>query len=104
MATITTCHSATRNLEEHTRQADVLVVAVGKPGIIRKDMVKDGVIVIDVGINRVEDRIVGDVAFDEVAPKASWITPVPGGIGLITVAMLARNTLLCARRIFLGEE
>ena len=104
MATITTCHSATRNLEEHTRQADVLVVAVGKPGIIRKDMVKDGVIVIDVGINRVEGRIVGDVAFDEVAPRASWITPVPGGIGLITVAMLARNTLLCARRIFLGEE
>jgi methylenetetrahydrofolate dehydrogenase (NADP+)/methenyltetrahydrofolate cyclohydrolase len=107
MATITTCHVATRDLREHTRQADVLVVAVGKPGIITADMVKDGVIVIDVGINRLPgppERTVGDVDFEAVAPRATWITPVPGGIGPITVAMLARNTLACARKIFLGEE
>jgi methylenetetrahydrofolate dehydrogenase (NADP+) / methenyltetrahydrofolate cyclohydrolase len=107
MATITTCHVATRDLKEHTSRADILVVAVGKPGIITRDMVKDGVIVIDVGINRIEGppaRIVGDVDFEGVAPAASWITPVPGGIGPITVAMLARNTLTCARKIFYGEE
>lgn len=107
MATITTCHVATRNLKEHTLRADILVVAVGKAGIITRDMVKSGVILIDVGINRVEGpppRVVGDVDFEGVAPLASWITPVPGGIGPITVAMLARNTLICAKKIFYGEE
>ena len=105
MATITTCHIATRDLQSFTRRADILVVAVGKPGIITRDMVREGVIVIDVGINRLPgppQRIVGDVDFEGVAPVASWITPVPGGIGPITVAMLGRNTLICARRIF-GE-
>ncbi len=98
LATITTCHVATRDLKKHSLEADILVVAVGKPGIITADMVKPGCIVIDVGINRVNGvGIVGDVAFEEVAPIAGWITPVPGGIGPITVAMLARNTLICAR-------
>lgn len=99
LATITTCHVATRDLKHHTTAADILVVAVGKPGLILRDMVREGAIVIDVGINRdASGRIVGDVAFEEVAPIASWITPVPGGIGPITVAMLARNTLICARK------
>lgn len=107
LATITTCHVATRHLSELTRIADILVVAVGKPGIVRGDMVREGVVVIDVGINRIEGnppRIVGDVDFESVAPLASWITPVPGGIGPITVAMLARNTLACARKVFGCEE
>lgn len=106
LATMTTCHVATRNLAEHTRSADILVVAVGRPGLVTGDMVKEGVVVIDVGINpRAGDgkggaRIVGDVEFESVAPKASWITPVPGGIGPMTVAMLARNTLVCAQKLF----
>ncbi len=106
LATMTTCHVATRNLADHTREADILIVAVGKPGLITGDMVKDGVIVIDVGINPSSDsgrgprRIVGDVDFESVAPRASWITPVPGGIGPMTVAMLARNTLVCAEKMF----
>lgn len=103
LATITTCHVATRDLARHTREADILIVAVGKPDLIRADMVSEGAIVIDVGINRVGERLVGDVAFDEVAAKAGWITPVPGGIGPITVAMLARNTLVCAQQILDGE-
>jgi methylenetetrahydrofolate dehydrogenase (NADP+)/methenyltetrahydrofolate cyclohydrolase len=98
LATITTCHIATRDLPKHTREADILVVAVGKPGLVTAEMVRPGAVVIDVGINRVEgSRIVGDVAYEEVAPLASWITPVPGGIGPVTVAMLARNTLACAQ-------
>jgi methylenetetrahydrofolate dehydrogenase (NADP+)/methenyltetrahydrofolate cyclohydrolase len=103
MATITTCHAATRELAEHTRLADILVVAVGRPGIIKAEMVREGVIVIDVGINRLPGpppRTVGDVDYEAVLAKASWITPVPGGIGPITVAMLARNTLRCARAVF----
>ena len=103
LATITTCHVATRDLAEHTRRADILVVAVGKPGLVTADMVTPGTLVIDVGINRVTGpppRTVGDVDFDSVAPKTSWITPVPGGIGPLTVAMLARNTLLCARAVY----
>lgn len=100
LATITTCHVATRNLAEHTRKADVLVVAVGKPGLITGDMVSDGVTVIDVGISRQKGkRLVGDVEFDSVAPRSRWITPVPGGVGPITVAMLARNTFTCARNM-----
>ncbi len=105
MATLTTCHIATRGLEEHTRNADILVVAVGKPGLITGDMVRDGVIVIDVGINRVPGRrgVVGDVDYDSVSPKASWITPVPGGVGPITVAMLARNTFVCANHLLQSQ-
>lgn len=98
-ATVTVCHSRTGNLAEITRQADVLIAAIGRPNFVTGDMVKDGVAVIDVGINRVEDaskkrgyRLVGDVEFDAVAPKASHITPVPGGVGPMTVAMLMQNT------------
>lgn len=99
-ATVTICHSRTQDLAGITRQADVLIAAIGRPNFVTGDMVKDGVAVIDVGINRVEDaskksgyRLVGDVEFDAVAPKASHITPVPGGVGPMTVAMLMHNTL-----------
>ncbi|MCH7886076.1 MAG: bifunctional 5,10-methylenetetrahydrofolate dehydrogenase/5,10-methenyltetrahydrofolate cyclohydrolase [Planctomycetes bacterium] len=102
MATVTCCHIATRDLKEHTRRADLLVVAVGKPGLITADHVKPGAIVIDVGINSVVDsdgkrRIVGDVAFDEVKRVAGVITPVPGGVGPITVAILLRSAADAAR-------
>ena len=93
-ATITICHSKTRQLAEVTKRADILIAAVGRPAIIKGDMVKDGAVVIDVGINRLDGgRLVGDVAFDEVAEKASYVTPVPGGVGLLTVSMLLVNTL-----------
>ncbi len=97
-ATVTTCHTATRDFAQEIRRAEILVVAAGKPGLITGDMVSDGTVVIDVGIHRIEGppaRTVGDVEFESVAPKASWITPVPGGVGPITVAMLARNTITC---------
>lgn len=90
-ATVTICHSKTKNLAEHTRMADILVVAVGKPGLITGDMVKPGAVVVDVGINRTENGLVGDVDFDSVAEVAGWITPVPGGVGPMTVAMLMNN-------------
>jgi methylenetetrahydrofolate dehydrogenase (NADP+) / methenyltetrahydrofolate cyclohydrolase len=102
-ATVTLCHTGTADLISHTRHADILVAAVGKPGFIRGDMVKPGAAVIDVGINRVPDAsekgycIVGDVNFDEVAPFAGWITPVPGGVGPMTIAMLMRNVLEAAK-------
>ncbi|MGB0334153.1 MAG: bifunctional 5,10-methylenetetrahydrofolate dehydrogenase/5,10-methenyltetrahydrofolate cyclohydrolase [Opitutales bacterium] len=99
-ATVTVCHSRTQNLADVTRQADVLIAAIGRANFVTEDMVKDGVAVIDVGINRIEDaskkrgyRLVGDVDFDAVAPRASHITPVPGGVGPMTVAMLMHNTL-----------
>ncbi|MCH6257229.1 bifunctional methylenetetrahydrofolate dehydrogenase/methenyltetrahydrofolate cyclohydrolase FolD [Puniceicoccaceae bacterium K14] len=99
-ATVTVCHSRTKNLAEITRQADILVAAIGRPEMVTKDMVSEGTVVIDVGINRVEDpsrkrgyRIVGDVKFDEVSPLASHITPVPGGVGPMTVALLMSNTV-----------
>jgi len=97
--TVTTCHTATRDLKDVTRRADILIAAAGKPHLVTKEMVREGTIVIDVGIHRVEGprRTVGDVDFDSVAPLASWITPVPGGIGPITVAMLAKNTVRCAQ-------
>ncbi|MEM3030681.1 MAG: bifunctional methylenetetrahydrofolate dehydrogenase/methenyltetrahydrofolate cyclohydrolase FolD [Candidatus Micrarchaeia archaeon] len=95
-ATVTVCHSRTKNLAEHTRSADILVVAVGKPKLITADMVKPGAVVIDVGINRVEGKIVGDVDFREVSEVAALITPVPGGVGPMTVAMLMKNTLIAA--------
>ena len=90
-ATVTICHSKTKNLAEHTRMADILIVAVGKPGLITGDMVKPGAVVVDVGINRTENGLVGDVDFDSVAEVAGWITPVPGGVGPMTVAMLMNN-------------
>ena len=94
-ATVTVCHSKTKNLANLTNTADILVAAIGKPKFITTDMVKDGAIVIDVGINRTEDgKICGDVDFDAVKDKASWITPVPGGVGQMTVTMLLQNTLM----------
>lgn len=97
-ATVTLCHTRTRNLAEHTRRADVVIVAAGVPGTLRGDMVKPGAAVLDVGITRGEDgRLVGDVAYEEVAEAAGWITPVPGGIGPMTRALLLHNTLLAAQ-------
>lgn len=109
MATVTGCHIATRDLLAHTRQADVLVVAVGKPNLIRAEHVKPGAVVIDVGINSVVDaqgnkKVVGDVAFEEVALIASAITPVPGGVGPVTAALLLRNTAEAARKQRLRSE
>jgi len=92
-ATTTVCHIATRDLASHTRKADILIVAVGKAGLIKGEMVKEGAIVIDVGVNLVEGKIVGDVVFEEAKEKASLITPVPGGVGPVTTAMLLRNTV-----------
>jgi methylenetetrahydrofolate dehydrogenase (NADP+)/methenyltetrahydrofolate cyclohydrolase len=102
-ATVTICHARTRDLAQHTILADILIVAAGKPGLIVPQMVKQGAIVIDVGINRLTDgpnagKIVGDVDFDGVKEKASWITPVPGGVGPMTVTMLIENTLRSAER------
>ena len=96
--TVTVCHSRTRNLAEHTRRADILVAAVGKPGFITGDMVKPGAAVIDVGINRVDGKVRGDVDFDSVSPVAGWLTPVPGGVGKMTITMLLQNTLEAAER------
>ena len=96
--TVTICHSRTQNLKEMTRQADILVAAVGKPHFVTADMVKEGAAVIDVGVNRVDGKVVGDVDFDHVAPIAGWISPVPGGVGRMTVSMLMENTLEAACR------
>ena len=103
--TVTLCHSRTRNLAEECRRADILVAAVGRPEMVKADMVKEGAVVIDVGITRVEDpkakrgyRLKGDVAYADVAPKSSWITPVPGGVGPMTIVSLLRNTLTAAQR------
>ena len=93
-ATVTVCHSKTPNLSEYTRQADILVVAIGKPKYITADMVKDDAVVVDVGINRDENgKLCGDVDFDSVESKASWISPVPGGVGPMTIAELLKNTI-----------
>lgn len=95
--TVTICHSRTENLKEKTRNADILVASVGKPEFITGDMVKDGAVVIDVGINRTSDKkLVGDVEFESASKKASAITPVPGGVGPMTIAMLMKNTLKAA--------
>jgi methylenetetrahydrofolate dehydrogenase (NADP+) / methenyltetrahydrofolate cyclohydrolase len=103
-ATVTICHSRTKDLPAVVREADVLVAAIGKPEMVRGDWVKPGAVVIDVGINHVDDasrprgyRLVGDVAYDEVKEVASWITPVPGGVGPMTIAMLLQNTLRAAK-------
>ena len=105
-ATVTVAHSRTKNLPEVCRSADILIAAIGQPEFVKAPMVKEGAVVIDVGINRVSDptspkgsRLVGDVAFAEVAPKCRAITPVPGGVGPMTIAMLMQNTVLAARRI-----
>jgi methylenetetrahydrofolate dehydrogenase (NADP+)/methenyltetrahydrofolate cyclohydrolase len=107
LATVTICHHGTRNLSYHTRQADALIVAVGKPGLITADMVKPGAAVIDIGINLIEvtkadgtkgSKTVGDVDFEGVHEVAGWITPVPGGVGPMTVAMLLRNTVEATER------
>jgi methylenetetrahydrofolate dehydrogenase (NADP+)/methenyltetrahydrofolate cyclohydrolase len=105
-ATVTVCHSRTRDLAALTRAADIIVVAIGKPEFLTADMVRDGVVVMDVGINRVPDetnargyRLVGDVAFDAVAAKAAAITPVPGGVGRMTIAMLMKNTVQACEQL-----
>jgi len=99
-ATITICHTRTKNLSEVTRRAEILVAAAGKAEMIRGDMVQEGAVVIDVGINRLDTgKLVGDVAFSEVSEKASYITPVPGGVGPMTIAMLLMNTLNAAYRV-----
>lgn len=92
-ATVTICHSRTEDLAAHARRADILVAAVGKPRFVTGDMVKEGAIVVDVGINRLEEGLVGDVDYEPAAERASWITPVPGGVGPMTIAMLLENTL-----------
>ena len=104
-ATVTVCHSRTKNLKEFTLQADIIIAALGQPEFLTADMVKDGVVIIDVGTTRVPStetksgfRLKGDVKFDEVAPKCSYITPVPGGVGLMTIVSLLKNTLLAAKR------
>jgi len=104
-ATVTVCHTRTRDLAHFTRQADIVIAAAGRPNTITADMVRDGVVVVDVGVNRVEDptkkqgfRLVGDVDFDAVKEKASLITPVPGGVGPMTITMLLYNTVESARR------
>ena len=104
-ATVTTCHTGTRDLGSFTRSADILVVAAGRPGTVTADMVKPGAVVVDVGVNRIPDaskkagfRLVGDVDYAGVAPVASLVTPVPGGVGPMTIAMLMRNTLKAAAR------
>lgn len=97
-ATITLCHIYTQDLAKHTKEADILCVAVGKPNLITKDMVKEGAIVVDIGISRLQDgRIVGDVDFENVAPLCEFITPVPGGVGPMTIASLLQNTLKSAK-------
>lgn len=103
--TVSLCHSRTKNLKEFTLNADIIIAAIGKPEFLTADMVKPGAVVIDVGINRVDDKslekgykLVGDVKYDEVAPKCSYITPVPGGVGPMTIASLLNNTLLSAKK------
>jgi methylenetetrahydrofolate dehydrogenase (NADP+)/methenyltetrahydrofolate cyclohydrolase len=97
-ATATVCHSRTKDIASITRQADILVAAVGIPEFVKGDMIKPGAVVIDVGINRVNDRLVGDVDFAAASQVASAITPVPGGVGPMTIAMLLKNTLTAARQ------
>lgn len=104
-ATVTLTHSATQNIEEITQQADIIITALGVPEFLKAEMIKEGAVIVDVGITRVPDDshpkgyvIKGDVKFDEVAPKSSWITPVPGGVGPMTIAMLMKNTLLARQR------
>lgn len=96
-ATVTICHSKTKNIEEITKKADILISAIGKPRFVTQDMVKQDAVVIDVGINRLETGLVGDVDFENVSKKASYITPVPGGVGPMTIAMLLNNVVIAAK-------
>lgn len=99
-ATVTICHSKTKNINEITKKADIVITALGKPGFLKADMIKDGAIVIDVGINRTDEgKIIGDVDFDNVSKKASYITPVPGGVGPMTIAMLMTNVVKAAKNV-----
>lgn len=103
--TVTTCHRFTRDLEEHVRRADLVVVAVGKPNFIPGDWIKPGAIIIDVGINRLDNgKLVGDVEFDKATNNAGWITPVPGGVGPMTIATLLQNTLYVAESLQLQDK
>lgn len=102
-ATVTMCHSRTQDLPAHTRQADILVVAIGRPRFITADMVKDGAVVVDVGMNRVDGKWCGDVDFGPVSEKAAYITPVPGGVGKMTIAMLMENTVSAAEEAWAGQ-
>ena len=104
-ATVTVCHSATRNLKEICRQADIIIAAIGQPEFVKEDMVKEGAVIIDVGTTRVPStetksgfKLKGDVDFEHVAPKCSLITPVPGGVGPMTICSLMKNTLLAAKK------
>ncbi len=108
-ATVTLCHSRTTNLKEHTLKADIIIAAIGQPEFITAEMVKEGAVVIDVGIHRIKSdktksgyKLIGDVKFDEVSKKASYITPVPGGVGPMTIAMLIKNTLLASKKQIYG--
>jgi methylenetetrahydrofolate dehydrogenase (NADP+) / methenyltetrahydrofolate cyclohydrolase len=92
-ATVTICHSKTKNLQEITKQCDILIAAIGKPNFVKKDMVKDGAVIIDVGMNKIGDKLVGDVDYENVFDKVSYITPVPGGVGPMTRVMLMKNTV-----------
>ncbi|CAA6800921.1 MAG: Methylenetetrahydrofolate dehydrogenase (NADP+) (EC / Methenyltetrahydrofolate cyclohydrolase (EC [uncultured Sulfurovum sp.] len=104
-ATVTVTHIYTKDLKAHTLKADIVIVGVGVPGLIKEDMIKEGAIVIDIGINRLDDgRLVGDVDFDAVAPKCSYITPVPGGVGPMTIAMLLQNTLISAKAFAVKKQ
>ncbi|MBI3034186.1 bifunctional 5,10-methylenetetrahydrofolate dehydrogenase/5,10-methenyltetrahydrofolate cyclohydrolase [Candidatus Woesearchaeota archaeon] len=98
-ATVTICHSKTANLREHTLKADIIVAAAGKPGLVTAEMVRQGSAVIDVGTTKVNGRLIGDVDYEKAREKAGWITPVPGGVGPMTVAMLLENTLQCYKNI-----
>ena len=100
-ATVTVCHSRTKDIESITREADILIAALGKPKFVKENMVKDGAVVIDVGINRNEEgKLVGDVDFENISKKASYITPVPGGVGPMTIAMLMHNVVKAAKSLF----
>ena len=103
-ATVTVCHSKTSDLKMHTKNADIVVTAVGKPGILTAEMVKDGAVVIDAGISRQDNVITGDVDFEKVKEKASRITPVPGGVGPLTVAMVLENTIISAERMLPADK
>lgn len=98
-ATVTICHSRTKDLKYHTLQADILVVAIGKPKFVTKDMIKPGAVVIDVGVNRVDNKLCGDVDYEGALEVASYVTPVPGGVGPMTITMLMENTLEAAKRL-----
>jgi methylenetetrahydrofolate dehydrogenase (NADP+)/methenyltetrahydrofolate cyclohydrolase len=110
-ATVTVCHSRTRNIAEHCRRADIIIAAIGMPHFVKADMVKEGVVIMDVGVNRIPDsttksgtRLVGDVDFDAIQPKAKAITPNPGGVGPMTIAMLLRNTVQAAEQSAINRQ